>query len=116
MKYSKITGLADDLCLAMQAESVLIDRIPGKSTVGIQIPNPNREIISMRELLEAESTNVGLKADAGAGQDDPRRALHQRPRDDASPADRRSTGTGKSVSVNAMLSSILFRATPTKCG
>jgi S-DNA-T family DNA segregation ATPase FtsK/SpoIIIE len=43
VKYSKITSLADDLCLAMQAESVLIDRIPGKSTVGIQIPNPNRE-------------------------------------------------------------------------
>ncbi len=39
VKYSRITGLADDLCLAMQAESVLIDRIPGKSTVGIQIPN-----------------------------------------------------------------------------
>src|SRR5204863_8413665 len=43
VKYSKITSLADDLCLAMQAESVLIDRIPGKSTVGIQIPNPSRE-------------------------------------------------------------------------
>ena len=55
MKYSKITGLADDLCLAMQAESVLIDRIPGKSTVGIQIPNPNREQISLRELLESDA-------------------------------------------------------------
>src|SRR5439155_9590397 len=43
VKYSKITSLADDLCLAMQAESVLIDRIPGKSTVGIQIPNATRE-------------------------------------------------------------------------
>src|SRR5207249_3550215 len=43
VKYSKITNLEDDLCLAMQAESVLIDRIPGKSTVGIQIPNRNRE-------------------------------------------------------------------------
>ena len=42
VKYAKITGLADDLCLAMQAESVLIDRIPGKSTVGIQIPEPTR--------------------------------------------------------------------------
>src|SRR5207253_2249941 len=49
VKYSRITGLADDLCLAMQAESVLIDRIPGKSTVGIQIPNRNREQISLRE-------------------------------------------------------------------
>ena len=55
VKYSKITGLADDLCLAMQAESVLIDRIPGKSTVGIQIPNPNREQISLRELLESDA-------------------------------------------------------------
>ena len=55
VKYSKITGLADDLCLAMQAESVLIDRIPGKSTVGIQIPNHNREPISLRELLESEA-------------------------------------------------------------
>src|SRR4051812_17772891 len=55
VKYSKITGLADDLCLAMQAESVLIDRIPGKSTVGIQIPNAHRDIISMRELLESDA-------------------------------------------------------------
>src|SRR3989442_8170987 len=54
VKYSKITSLADDLCLAMQAESVLIDRIPGKSTVGIQIPNHTREQISLRELLESE--------------------------------------------------------------
>src|SRR5205085_5401266 len=54
VKYSKITNLEDDLCLAMQAESVLIDRIPGKSTVGIQIPNQDREQISLRELLESE--------------------------------------------------------------
>src|SRR5436190_21237792 len=55
VKYSKITSLSDDLCLAMQAESVLIDRIPGKSTVGIQIPNRNRERISLREMLESEA-------------------------------------------------------------
>src|SRR5688572_23640499 len=54
VKYGKITSLADDLCLAMQAESVLIDRIPGKSTVGIQIPNHTREQISLRELLQSE--------------------------------------------------------------
>src|SRR5262249_56224677 len=54
VKYSKIISLEDDLCLAMQAESVLIDRIPGKSTVGIQIPNQHREQISLRELLESE--------------------------------------------------------------
>src|SRR6185312_6917632 len=46
VKYSKITGLAEDLCLALQAESILIDRLPGKSTVGIQVPNEHRETIS----------------------------------------------------------------------
>ena len=89
VKYSKITGLADDLCLAMQAESVLIDRIPGKSTVGIQIPNHNREQISLRELLESERLPpLDVEAHARARQDHPRRAVHGRSGDDAAPADR----------------------------
>jgi S-DNA-T family DNA segregation ATPase FtsK/SpoIIIE len=113
VKYSKITGLADDLCLAMQAESVLIDRIPGKSTVGIQIPNPNRELISMRELLESDAyKRSGSKLTLALG-----KTIHGEPfvTDLASMPHlliAGSTGTGKSVSVNAMLSSILFRATP----
>jgi S-DNA-T family DNA segregation ATPase FtsK/SpoIIIE len=113
VKYSKITGLADDLCLAMQAESVLIDRIPGKSTVGIQIPNLNRELISMRELLEAESYKRSQsKLTLALG-----KTIHGEPfvSDLATMPHlliAGSTGTGKSVSVNAMLSSILFRATP----
>ena len=90
VKYNKITGLADDLSLAMQAESVLIERIPGKSTVGIQIPNPNREAISLRELLESDAyQRSDLEADAGARQDDSRRAISHRPGHDAAPADRR---------------------------
>ncbi|HEU4937761.1 MAG TPA: DNA translocase FtsK 4TM domain-containing protein [Vicinamibacterales bacterium] len=113
VKYSKITGLADDLCLAMQAESVLIDRIPGKSTVGIQIPNPNRELISMRELLEADAyKRSASKLTLALG-----KTIHGEPfvSDLATMPHlliAGSTGTGKSVSVNAMLSSILFRATP----
>jgi DNA segregation ATPase FtsK/SpoIIIE, S-DNA-T family len=113
VKYSKITGLADDLCLAMQAESVLIDRIPGKSTVGIQIPNPNREQISMRELLESDVYRRSQsKLTLALG-----KSIHGEPfvADLATMPHlliAGSTGTGKSVSVNAMLSSILFRATP----
>ncbi len=113
VKYSKITGLADDLCLAMQAESVLIDRIPGKSTVGIQIPNPNREQISMRELLESEAYRRSTsRLTLALG-----KTIHGEPfvSDLATMPHlliAGSTGTGKSVSVNAMLSSILFRATP----
>ena len=90
VKYSKITGLADDLCLAMQAESVLIDRIPGKSTVGIQIPNPNREQISLRELLESEVYRRSTsKLTLALGKTIHGEPFVSRPRDDAAPADRR---------------------------
>jgi DNA segregation ATPase FtsK/SpoIIIE, S-DNA-T family len=113
VKYSRITGLADDLCLAMQAESVLIDRIPGKSTVGIQIPNPNREAISLRELLDSEAYQRSTsKLTLALG-----KTIHGEPyvTDLATMPHlliAGSTGTGKSVGLNAMLTSILYRATP----
>ncbi|MEZ5317090.1 MAG: DNA translocase FtsK 4TM domain-containing protein [Vicinamibacterales bacterium] len=113
VKYSRITGLADDLCLAMRAESVLIDRIPGKSTVGIQIPNPNRESITLRELLEADVyTRSASKLTLALG-----KTIHGEPfvSDLATMPHlliAGSTGAGKSVSVNAMITSVLFRATP----
>jgi S-DNA-T family DNA segregation ATPase FtsK/SpoIIIE len=113
VKYSKIVGLEDDLCLAMQSESVLIDRIPGKSTVGIQIPNHNREQISLRELLESEIYRRSTsKLSLALG-----KTIHGEP----FVADLTtmphlliagSTGAGKSVGINGMLTSILYRATP----
>ena len=48
IKYSRITTLTEDLCLGLQAESVLIERLPGKPTVGIEVPNSRREVISLR--------------------------------------------------------------------
>ena len=113
VKYSKVTGLADDLCLAMQAESVLIDRIPGKATVGIQIPNPNREAISLREMLESDAyTRSTSKLTLALG-----KTIHGEPymADLATMPHlliAGSTGSGKSVGLNAMLTSILYRATP----
>jgi S-DNA-T family DNA segregation ATPase FtsK/SpoIIIE len=113
VKYSKITSLADDLSLAMQAESVLIERIAGKSTVGIQIPNPNRETISLRELLESDAYQRSLsRLTLVLG-----KTIHGEPyvTDLASMPHlliAGSTGTGKSVGLNAMLTSILYRASP----
>jgi S-DNA-T family DNA segregation ATPase FtsK/SpoIIIE len=113
VKYSKVTGLADDLCLAMQAESVLIDRIPGKATVGIQIPNPNREAISLRELLESDAyTRSTSKLTFALG-----KTIHGEPymADLATMPHlliAGSTGTGKSVGLNAMLTGLLYRSTP----
>ncbi|HXT69840.1 MAG TPA: DNA translocase FtsK [Vicinamibacterales bacterium] len=112
VKYSRITGLADDLCLAMKAESILIDRIPGKSTVGIQIPNPHREAITLRELLETDVfARASSKLTMALG-----KTIHGEPFiSDMSTMPHLliagSTGAGKSVSVNAMISSILFRCT-----
>ena len=55
VKYSRVVGLQDDLCLAMRAESILIERMPGKSTVGLQVPNIERETIWLRDMIEADS-------------------------------------------------------------
>ena len=113
VKYSKITSLADDLCLAMEAESVLIERLPGKSTVGIQIPNLAREQISLRELLESEAyRQSSSKLTLALG-----KTIHGEPfvSDLATMPHlliAGSTGTGKSVALNGMLTSILSRATP----
>ncbi len=113
VKYAKITGLADDLCLAMKADSVLIDRIPGKSTVGIQIPNHTREPISLRELLESEAYRRSTsKLTIALG-----KTIHGEPymADLATMPHlliAGSTGAGKSVSMNGMLTSILYRASP----
>ena len=113
VKYSKVTSLADDLCLAMEADSVFIERVAGKSTVGIQIPNAERDEISLRELLESdEYKRSKSKLTLALG-----KSIHG----DPVVADLAkmphlliagSTGTGKSVSMNAMLTSILYSATP----
>ena len=113
VKYSKITGLADDLCLAMKADSVLIDRIAGKSTVGIQIPNHTREQISLRDLLESDAYKRSTsKLTIALG-----KTIHGEPymADLATMPHlliAGSTGAGKSVSMNGMLTSILYRASP----
>jgi DNA segregation ATPase FtsK/SpoIIIE, S-DNA-T family len=113
IKYSRIIGLTEDLCLALQAESILIERIPGKSTVGIEVPNDRRQTIALREILEAtEFANSPSKLTLAMGRD-----LHGRIRvtDLASMPHlliAGSTGTGKSVFINSLMMSILYKATP----
>jgi S-DNA-T family DNA segregation ATPase FtsK/SpoIIIE len=113
IKYSRIIGLTDDLCLALKAESILIERIPGKSTIGIEVPNDRRETIALREIVEAtEFANSPSKLTLAMGRD-----LHGRIRitDLASMPHlliAGSTGTGKSVFINSLMMSILYKATP----
>jgi DNA segregation ATPase FtsK/SpoIIIE, S-DNA-T family len=113
IKYSRIIGLTEDLCLALLAESILIERIPGKSTIGIEVPNINRQTIALREIIEAqEFVGSPSKLTLAMGRD-----LHGRIRvtDLASMPHlliAGSTGTGKSVFINSLMMSILYKATP----
>jgi DNA segregation ATPase FtsK/SpoIIIE, S-DNA-T family len=113
VKYSRITTLSEDLCLGLQAESVLIERIPGKSTVGIEVPNSRREVISLRQVLEsAEFTESPSKMTIALGKDINGRikvaSLETMPHLLIAG----STGSGKSVMLNAMIMSFLYKATP----
>ena len=113
VKYSRITGLADDLSLAMEAESIRIDRIPGKSTVGIEVPNDERATIVLRELLEApEYSQSTFRLPLALGKDITGKIIVSDLQKMPHLLAAGSTGTGKSVSINAMIISLLYRARP----
>jgi S-DNA-T family DNA segregation ATPase FtsK/SpoIIIE len=113
VKYSKIVGLTDDLALALEAESIRIDRVSGKGNVGIEIPNEKRETTFLRELLASEvfrhtSGRLPLPLGKAVNGDVCVTDLAIMPHLLIAGA----TGTGKSVGLNCMIASILFRSTP----
>ncbi|MDP9161661.1 MAG: DNA translocase FtsK [Acidobacteriota bacterium] len=113
IKYSRITTLTDDLCLALKAESILIERMAGKSTVGIQVPNRQREIIWLRENIESqEFFGTKSKLTLALGKDINGRIVTADLAGMPHLLIAGSTGAGKSVAINAMIMSILYKATP----
>jgi S-DNA-T family DNA segregation ATPase FtsK/SpoIIIE len=113
VKYSRVTGLADDLCLAMAAESILIERMPGKSTVGIQVPNHERETIWLRDVVECESfAQSKSKLAIALGKDINGRIVTADLASMPHILIAGSTGSGKSVAINAMIMSVLYKSTP----
>jgi len=113
IKYSRITTLVEDLCLGLQAESILIERIPGKPTVGIEVPNTRRELIALRQMLESEEfAQSHSRLTIPLGKDINGRirvvALDTMPHLLIAG----STGSGKSVMINSMIMSILYKSTP----
>ena len=113
VKVARITGLADDLCLAMAAESILIERMAGKSTVGIQVPNHERETIWLRDVVECESFAQSKSRLAIAlGKDINGRIVTADLAAMPHVLIAGSTGSGKSVAINAMIMSVLFKNTP----
>jgi S-DNA-T family DNA segregation ATPase FtsK/SpoIIIE len=113
VKYSRITGMTDDLSLALKAESVRIDRLAGRSTVGIEVPNKYQETIYPRELMASEAfAESQSKLTLALGKD-----IHGEVY--CAELDRMphlliagATGAGKSVGLNGMIVSMLYKATP----
>ncbi len=113
VKYSRIVTLNDDLCLGLHAESIFIERLPGKPTVGIEVPNSRRELISLREILESEEFHDSAsKLTICLGKDINGRikvaSLESMPHLLIAG----STGSGKSVMLNSLIMSVLFKSTP----
>jgi S-DNA-T family DNA segregation ATPase FtsK/SpoIIIE len=113
IKYSRITTLTEDLCLGLHAESILIERIPGKPTVGIEVPNSKREVIALRQILESdEFRGSASKLTISLGKD-----INGRIKTTSLEAMPHlliagSTGSGKSVMLNCLIMSVLYKATP----
>ncbi|MBW2478034.1 MAG: DNA translocase FtsK 4TM domain-containing protein, partial [Deltaproteobacteria bacterium] len=114
VKVNKVAGLADDLSMALKALSIrIVAPIPGRGVVGIEIPNRDREMVYLKEILSAtEYQKTGGRLPLALGKDifghtivsDLAKMPHLLVAG--------ATGTGKSVSINAMILSLLFRSDP----
>jgi S-DNA-T family DNA segregation ATPase FtsK/SpoIIIE len=114
VKISKVTGLADDLALTLKALSVrIVAPVPGKAVIGIEVPNPRRQVVALREILgdqayqkSASHLTIALGKDIMGTPvvTDLARMPHL--------LIAGATGTGKSVGLNTMILSVLYKATP----
>ncbi len=115
-KSSRVIGLADDIARSMSAMAVRVAVVPGRNVIGIELPNPKREMVYLRELIEAESfkaTDAKLPMILGKtiGGEPIIADLARMPHLLVAG----TTGSGKSVGVNAMILSLLYRLDPSQC-
>ncbi|MBN1223602.1 MAG: DNA translocase FtsK 4TM domain-containing protein [Candidatus Aminicenantes bacterium] len=113
IKVSQVANLSEELALALQAESVRIQRIPGKSSLGIEAPNNRREIIRARDIIQSEKfRNSPSKLTIALG-----KTIHG----EVYVTDLAvmphlliggATGTGKSVALNTIITSLMYKASP----
>ena len=114
VKISKITGLADDLALALASAGVRIEApIPNKAAVGIEVPNKNKSMVSLREIIETPIyKNAKSKLNVALGKDITGNVICADIAKMPHLLIAGTTGSGKSVCLNSMIVSILFNATP----
>ena len=113
VKVSKITGLADDIALNMAATAVRIEQIPGKAAIGIEIPNKELESVQLREVLEKPAFAAAKsRLTVGLGKDISGQAIFADLAKMPHLLVAGATGSGKSVCINTLITSILFKAKP----
>jgi S-DNA-T family DNA segregation ATPase FtsK/SpoIIIE len=114
VKVGKIAALADDLALALKAPSIrIIAPIPGKGAVGVEVPNPHRKVVYLREILESDAYRTSrAELPLALGEDVNGRSdvfdLAKMPHLLIAGV----TGSGKSVCINAIISSLIYRYSP----
>ncbi|PSL21301.1 DNA translocase FtsK [Shimia abyssi] len=116
LKASRVIGLADDIARSMSALSARVSTVPGRSVIGIELPNENREMVAFREILSSRDYGDGnQKLPLALGKDiggDPIVAnLAKMPHLLIAG----TTGSGKSVAINTMILSLLYKLTPEDC-
>lgn len=115
VKVSKITGLADDIALNMAASAVRIEQIPGKAAIGIEVPNQELESVQLREVLENPAFAAAKsRLTVGLGKDISGQAIFADLAKMPHLLVAGATGSGKSVCINTIITSILFKAKPTE--
>ena len=116
LKASRVIGLADDIARSMSALSARVSTVPGRSVIGIELPNENREKVVLREILSSRAFGDGnQKLPLALGKDiggEPMVAnLAKMPHLLIAG----TTGSGKSVAINTMILSLLYKLTPEEC-
>ncbi|MBQ9731798.1 MAG: DNA translocase FtsK 4TM domain-containing protein [Alphaproteobacteria bacterium] len=115
-KSARVIGLADDIARSMSAVSVRIAVVPGSNTIGIELPNPKREIVYLRELIESNDFATSKSAlTITLGKDIGGKNVYADLAKMPHLLVAGTTGSGKSVGVNSMIISLLYKMRPEEC-
>ncbi|SHJ01780.1 DNA translocase FtsK [Wenxinia saemankumensis] len=116
LKASRVIGLADDIARSMSALSARVSTVPGRSVIGIELPNANREKVVLREILSARDFGDSQqKLPLALGKDIAGEPIVANLAKMPHLLIAGTTGSGKSVAINTMILSLLYRLTPEEC-
>ncbi|MGJ8610662.1 MAG: DNA translocase FtsK, partial [Octadecabacter sp.] len=116
LKASRVIGLADDIARSMSALSARVSTVPGRSVIGIELPNENREMVVLREMIAARDFgDSNMKLPLALGKDIGGEPIIANLAKMPHLLIAGTTGSGKSVAINTMILSLLYKLSPQEC-